>query len=83
MGWFARREPFYEPELETLTPLDLEPFGLDLVQGAAQVVLSLQRNRDNVGHPLEGADRPGGPGDVIGQQQQPARAAVTPPGFTG
>src|ERR1700691_3291472 len=58
----AGGEAFDEPELEPLASLDVEAFGADQVEGAAQEVLSLQRHGDGFGGPLDGADRPGGPG---------------------
>jgi Pyridoxamine 5'-phosphate oxidase len=71
---FAGGEPFNESELEPLAPLDLQSLGLDLAQRAAQVALFLERHGDDLDVPLEGADRPGSPGDVIGQEQQPTGA---------
>ena len=38
-------------------------------RGRRRVVLALQRHADDLGGPLDGADRPDGPGDVAGQQQ--------------
>ena len=35
-------------------------------------MLALQRHGDSFDGPLGGTDRPGSPGDVIGEQQQPA-----------
>jgi hypothetical protein len=55
-GRFAGGEPFGESELEALTPVDLKPFGLDLAEGAAQEMLSLERHGDDFEDPLNGAD---------------------------
>jgi hypothetical protein len=57
-----------------LAPRDLESFGMDVAERAAQEVLALQRHGDDLGGLLDGTDRPGGTGDVIGQQQQPTGA---------
>src|SRR6266487_6751798 len=73
-GGFARGEPFGEPELETLTAFDGESLSLDLVQGAAQEVLALERHGEGFEYALDGAGWPGCGGYVIGQQQQPAGA---------
>ena len=58
---FACSEPFGQAELEVLAPLDRQPFGVDVAEGTAQEVLSLERHGDKVEDSLNGADRPGGP----------------------
>jgi hypothetical protein len=72
-GGLTGGEPLNHPGLEAFALLDLEPCGLDLAQRAAQHVLSLQRHGGQFEDALQAADRTGGCGDVIGQQQQPCR----------
>jgi hypothetical protein len=62
------------PSLNRSRRMTWRPSARTWYSGRRGEMLALQRHGDSFDGPLGGTNRPGSPGDVIGEQQQPARA---------
>jgi hypothetical protein len=72
-SWFACDEPLHQAEVEALLLFDVEVAGLDVLEWSAQEMLAGQGDGNQFQQPLDASGDAGGAGDVVDQDQPPAR----------